>query len=145
MSPALTADAPQVGTDVVTRGEPPQRGARLRQRIRRGEHAARQWQERGSCRTSDPGLFFGPENESDSRRKRRVAAAKAVCLGCPVLGLCRAYAVENGERYGVWGGMSEYERMPEAARIRSYQRRAASEHTSVLQMQTAMPHHALDR
>ena len=138
MSPALTAEAPQVGMDLATRGGPPQRGARLRQRIRRGEGSARQWQERGACRSADPGLFFGPENESDSRRKRRVAEAKAVCLSCPVLGLCRAYAVENGERYGVWGGMSEYERMPEAARVRSYQRRANAEHARLLQLQGAL-------
>lgn len=132
MTPALTAEALQVGTDVATREDAPSRGARLRQRIRQGEHSARQWQERGSCRTADPGLFFGPENESDSRRKRRVATAKTVCMSCPVLALCRAYAVENGERYGVWGGMSEYERMPEAARVRSYQRRAAAENARVL-------------
>jgi WhiB family transcriptional regulator, redox-sensing transcriptional regulator len=28
----------------------------------------------------------------------------------PVIGQCGAYAIQYGERYGVWGGLSERER-----------------------------------
>jgi hypothetical protein len=31
-------------------------------------------------------------------------AASALCLGCPVLGLCAAAADSRDERWGVWGG-----------------------------------------
>lgn len=32
------------------------------------------------------------------------ATAEALCEGCPVLELCRDYAVEAQEPYGIWGG-----------------------------------------
>lgn len=33
--------------------------------------------------------------------------ALAVCAGCPVRPACAAYAVDSGQRHGVWGGLSE--------------------------------------
>lgn len=70
-----------------------------------------EWQLLGACRTSDSDLFFHPENERGQARERREAAAKAVCGGCPVLERCREHALSVGETYGVWGGMSEAERL----------------------------------
>jgi WhiB family redox-sensing transcriptional regulator len=69
-----------------------------------------EWQLQGSCRSSDPALFFHPEGERGPRRARREAAAKAVCASCPVLLACRAHALSVREPYGVWGGLSEHER-----------------------------------
>src|SRR5665647_3589799 len=43
------------------------------------------WQYQGACRTADPTLFFHPEGERGSARRRRADAAKAICQGCPVL------------------------------------------------------------
>lgn len=37
---------------------------------------------------------------------------KLVCVGCPVRTECLDYALENGEKFGVWGGYSERERRP---------------------------------
>ncbi|GAA1170690.1 hypothetical protein GCM10009584_09540 [Ornithinimicrobium humiphilum] len=34
-----------------------------------------------------------------------------VCATCPVLERCRAHALAAREPYGVWGGMTEEERM----------------------------------
>ncbi len=36
--------------------------------------------------------------------------AKAVCASCDVRAQCLQYALEHGERYGIWGGLSEKER-----------------------------------
>lgn len=38
------------------------------------------------------------------------AAAARACLDCPVMVLCDAYASTAGERWGVWGGVTEKDR-----------------------------------
>ena len=43
-------------------------------------------------------------------RRNRDAAAKAMCLRCPVLQQCREHALRVREPYGVWGAMTEEER-----------------------------------
>ncbi|HZP51006.1 WhiB family transcriptional regulator [Actinocrinis sp.] len=69
------------------------------------------WQERGACRTANPSLFFAPDHESNHQRRFRETAAKAICAHCPVRAVCRAYALQTGELYGIWGGTTERERM----------------------------------
>lgn len=59
-----------------------------------------------ACRTADPELFFASEGERAADRAARMARAVAVCHGCPVQAGCYAAAVANGERHGVWGGVS---------------------------------------
>ncbi|MBA3252517.1 MAG: WhiB family transcriptional regulator [Geodermatophilaceae bacterium] len=68
------------------------------------------WQLHGACRGADTLLFFHPDGERGSARRRRQVAAKAVCARCPVLDECRRHALQVHEPYGVWGGMSEEER-----------------------------------
>ncbi len=68
------------------------------------------WQERALCAQTDPEAFF-PEKGGSTRE------AKAVCASCEVRAQCLEYALENDERFGIWGGMSERER-------RRYKRRA---------------------
>ena len=68
------------------------------------------WQYRGACRDLDTSLFFHPEGERGSTRRRRAAAAKAICAKCPVLEQCREHALRVQEPYGVWGAMTEEER-----------------------------------
>ena len=69
-----------------------------------------EWQIQGACRSEDTDLFFHPEGERGPRRMRREAAAKQICLRCPVIQQCRAHALAAHEPYGVWGGLSESER-----------------------------------
>lgn len=52
------------------------------------------------CRTT-PADFYTPTREG---------AAKKACLGCPARADCLRTAIDNGERYGVWGGLSPNER-----------------------------------
>jgi WhiB family redox-sensing transcriptional regulator len=65
--------------------------------------AAQRWQERANCLGVDPDLFF-PERGASTRE------AKAVCRGCEVRGECLEYALAHGEKFGIWGGLSERER-----------------------------------
>jgi WhiB family redox-sensing transcriptional regulator len=60
----------------------------------------------------DSSLFFGPDGERPRVRTHRIAKAKAICAGCPVLDDCRNYAIAAGEPVGIWGGLTEDERTP---------------------------------
>lgn len=61
------------------------------------------WQERALCAQTDPEAFF-PEKGGSTRE------AKKVCTQCEVRAECLEYALENDERFGIWGGLSERER-----------------------------------
>ncbi len=63
----------------------------------------RTWQRRANCMGVDPELFF-PERGASTRE------AKEVCRGCVVREDCLEFAIANGEKFGIWGGMSERER-----------------------------------
>lgn len=63
------------------------------------------WQDLSECRGCDPDLFYPERGES-----WKVEAAKAICAQCPVTGECLEYALDNGERAGIWGGLSGKER-----------------------------------
>jgi WhiB family transcriptional regulator, redox-sensing transcriptional regulator len=65
------------------------------------------WQLHGSCRGIDPSTFF-PSNRS--RRANDEARAKAVCSTCAVVAQCRQYAIDAAEPYGIWGGLTPFER-----------------------------------
>lgn len=61
------------------------------------------WQDRALCAQTDPDAFF-PEKGGSTRE------AKRVCRSCEVRAECLDYALDRGERFGIWGGMSERER-----------------------------------
>ena len=69
------------------------------------------WQLEGACREANPELFFHPEGERGAERRSRGSQAIAVCSACPVLQCCRDHALAAGEPYGVWGGMTEDQRL----------------------------------
>ncbi len=68
------------------------------------------WQYEGACRGADPATFFSPDAERGPRRRRREAAAKALCAVCPVRQACLDHALAVREPYGVWGGLNINER-----------------------------------
>lgn len=68
------------------------------------------WRLQAACRDIDSAVFFAPDGEHDPERSAREARAKAICARCPVIRECATYALGAGERYGVWGGLSERER-----------------------------------
>lgn len=93
------------------------------------------WQKLGICNTGGGGLtkvFYGdhvcdvvcdgPEGCLESRREKgrleRVKQAKRLCAMCPVTDECLDFAMRHKEKFGVWGGKTERERM----RLRKEQR-----------------------
>lgn len=70
-----------------------------------------QWQDLAACRDIAVELFFPPaEQESD--------IAKAVCSNCTVREPCLDFALAEGERFGIWGGLTSQERRSVAAKRR---------------------------
>ncbi|WP_210480647.1 WhiB family transcriptional regulator [Naasia sp. SYSU D00948] len=61
------------------------------------------WQADALCAQTDPEAFF-PEKGGSTRE------AKKICTSCEVRAQCLEYALQNDERFGIWGGLSERER-----------------------------------
>lgn len=61
------------------------------------------WQADALCAQTDPEAFF-PEKGGSTRE------AKRICEQCEVRAECLDYALQNDERFGIWGGLSERER-----------------------------------
>lgn len=77
------------------------------------------WHQRANCTGVDPELFF-PQRGGSTKE------AKEVCRGCVVREECLEYAISYGERFGIWGGMSERERR----RVRRSRISASVQHAS---------------
>ncbi|MET9535564.1 WhiB family transcriptional regulator [Streptomyces sp. NPDC006649] len=60
---------------------------------------------RPACAGKDPELFF-----AHGLSAPRIAHAKGICASCPLMASCLEGALERGEEYGVWGGLTEDER-----------------------------------
>lgn len=70
-----------------------------------------EWQDLAACREIAVELFFPPaEQESE--------VAKSVCSDCTVRQPCLEFALAEGERFGIWGGLTSQERRSLAAKRR---------------------------
>jgi WhiB family redox-sensing transcriptional regulator len=63
-------------------------------------------------------LWFADKGQADD-----YAEAKKICLRCPIRLQCLEFALDNDERYGVWGGLSWTERRDEARKRRNGRQR----------------------
>lgn len=61
------------------------------------------WQDYSNCAGADADLFF-PERGASTRK------AKAICNACQVKAECLEFAIQQSEKFGIWGGLSERER-----------------------------------
>jgi WhiB family redox-sensing transcriptional regulator len=68
-----------------------------------------QWLFLGACRNEDPELFF-PIGRT-GRAEQQIEDAKRVCRQCDVVDACLEWAMRTGQSAGVWGGLSEDERL----------------------------------
>lgn len=55
------------------------------------------------CAETDPEAFFPEKGES-------AVEAKRICASCPLVETCLQFALDHGEDYGIWGGMTTIER-----------------------------------
>ncbi len=62
------------------------------------------WQDRALCAQTGADFFFPDPGSS-------VREAKRICGMCEMRSACLDYALANDERFGVWGGLSEKERL----------------------------------
>lgn len=69
------------------------------------------WRSMGACQSEPVELFFHSEETPRGQRRRNEREAARICEECPVLATCRAHALRTGERYGVWGGLTENQRL----------------------------------
>jgi len=83
------------------------------------------WWSRAACLSVDPDLFFPVSSQGPGRGQ--AIRAKAVCGRCPVARQCLSYALAAGSRaQGIWGGLSEDERVALQRRERRHHRRLAA-------------------
>lgn len=71
-----------------------------------------EWQDQAACRQTPVETFFPPAEQE-------ATDAKSVCLGCSVRAECLEFAIQAGERFGIWGGLTPQERRSLIARRRS--------------------------
>ena len=64
------------------------------------------WKEHSACKDAPVEVFFV------ERGTTTVDDAREICFDCPVRVDCLDYALRHGEKFGVWGGLTEGERRP---------------------------------
>jgi WhiB family redox-sensing transcriptional regulator len=62
------------------------------------------WMEQAACKNKTD-LFFPGEHGG-----AEIAAARRICAACPVRDACLTYALDYGEKDGIWGGTSGEQR-----------------------------------
>ncbi len=85
--------------DDLTRPEP------LRGTEGPGPEVVGDWRDDARCAGTGPELFFSERGDNAG-----LELARKVCMDCPVRLDCLEYALEAGERWGMWGGLSERQR-----------------------------------
>lgn len=63
------------------------------------------WRREAACIGVDPRAFFAEGRYAVEQSR----SARGICATCPVQPLCAEFAIQAGERYGVWGGMTQRE------------------------------------
>lgn len=66
------------------------------------------WRDRATCLGEDPELFFPIGTTVPALVQ--IEEAKAICRRCEVVDTCLNWAIESGQKAGVYGGLSDAER-----------------------------------
>ena len=90
------------------------------------EEERRDWWRSAACQQADPELFFTVAAVGPGAGE--IAQAKALCAACAVRRQCLQYALATHQVHGVWGGMTETERLSHVRREREHREREHREH-----------------
>ena len=70
-----------------------------------------EWRSQAACHGDMSRAFYPPlRSEKRSIKVAREKRAKQVCASCMVRQDCLEQALERGEHYGIWGGLTDLER-----------------------------------
>jgi WhiB family redox-sensing transcriptional regulator len=86
-------------------------------RAARRKPAGEDWRVIAACQSVDPELFF--PISAAGKGLDEIAEAKRVCARCLVQAECLTFAQRTGQVHGIWGGLTEEERI----RVRRSRRR----------------------
>ena len=71
------------------------------------------WQDKALCKTNgvDVTVFFNDDMLRGPEKQARESTAKKICTACPIKTECLEHALAVPENFGVWGGLTQEERM----------------------------------
>ncbi|MFD5697501.1 WhiB family transcriptional regulator [Streptomyces lasiicapitis] len=69
------------------------------------------WQDSGICAAPQYALAAAEIWFPHERDRKTIRYAKSVCASCPVQPQCQEWALAEREEYGIWGGLTERERV----------------------------------
>lgn len=64
-----------------------------------------QWTQQARCSKTSASVMFPHDGDAAG-----IEYAKSLCAECPVRAQCLADALEHGEQWGIWGGLTTNER-----------------------------------
>ncbi len=64
------------------------------------------WKEKALCKRLTQYFFFDDQRVLTTKAKTKIEAIRELCEVCPVKQECYQYAVNNDEKFGIWGGVS---------------------------------------
>jgi WhiB family redox-sensing transcriptional regulator len=74
------------------------------------------WREHAACQGANGAAFYPPvRSEKRAAKAEREQRAKEVCASCSVRSECLEQALSTGERHGIWGGLTDAERLNRAS------------------------------
>jgi WhiB family redox-sensing transcriptional regulator len=79
---------------------------------------ATNWRAASACLNADPDMFF--PIAVGTAASKQVSRALRLCQGCTVRQHCLDFAMQSGEKEGIWGGTTPEERI-RARRARNRQ------------------------
>jgi WhiB family transcriptional regulator, redox-sensing transcriptional regulator len=109
-TPVVLVAGPRNGEGCAVRSETSRGHPRLQEARQAALSEDWEWQRWARCRGLPTEMFFASDHAKGMRRIQRERHAKQVCLSCPVVEHCRSYAIDAGERYGIWGATTPLER-----------------------------------
>lgn len=79
------------------------------------------------CTSVNPDFFFADQNDPEEKYGRSERAiAQGVCSRCPIKNECFANAINNEERFGVWGDSMPEQRQAYWRKVEDTARKATA-------------------